>query len=59
MVQEREELYTYARDRLKEFAAAHGCQVLQTLDNPISLALTLDGLQEAGGVVHSMSLSTS
>ena len=42
VLQEREELFIYCQGRLAEFAVAHGCHLLQTPDNPISLALTLE-----------------
>jgi O-phospho-L-seryl-tRNASec:L-selenocysteinyl-tRNA synthase len=45
VLQQREELYGYARQRLGEFAAAQGERVLETPGNPISLALTLSSLE--------------
>lgn len=47
-LQEREKLYLYCHDRLEAFAAAHSCRLLETPDNPISFALTLDSLAESG-----------
>jgi O-phospho-L-seryl-tRNASec:L-selenocysteinyl-tRNA synthase len=44
-LQQREELYGYARQRLGEFAAAQGERVLETPGNSISLALTLSSLE--------------
>ncbi|PSC71504.1 O-phosphoseryl-tRNA selenium transferase [Micractinium conductrix] len=44
---QREALFIHTRRRLADFAAAHGERVLHTPGNPISLALTLDTLQQA------------
>lgn len=45
VLQEREELYTYARSALDAFAVQHGERLLNTPDNPISLAITLSGIE--------------
>lgn len=45
---DREELYTYAREQLDYVASELGEKVLNTPDNPISLALTLTRLHPAG-----------
>ncbi|KAL0969904.1 hypothetical protein UPYG_G00234290 [Umbra pygmaea] len=42
---ERKEMYTYLAQELKRLAEAHGERLLQTPHNPISLAMSLDGLQ--------------
>ena len=44
----REELYTFAKVQLECVAAELYEKVLQTPDNPISLAMTLSGLQRSG-----------
>lgn len=46
--QERERLFGYLRDRLACAAAHVGGQLLHTPGNPISLALSLEGLQDGG-----------
>ena len=45
MLTEREELYTWAHQQLQEFAARHGERLLHTPGNPISMAMTVSGLQ--------------
>lgn len=62
-LQEREELYVYCRDKLERFAASHGCRLMKSPDNPISLALTLDslageaGAESSAGSVPSLSVT--
>jgi O-phospho-L-seryl-tRNASec:L-selenocysteinyl-tRNA synthase len=43
---EREEVYEYMRERLRETAETHGERVLETPGNPISMAVTLSRLEE-------------
>lgn len=43
--QDREDLWGVAKVKLEAFAASHGCRMLLTPDNPISLAVTLGGLR--------------
>ncbi|KAJ8007793.1 hypothetical protein DPEC_G00097880 [Dallia pectoralis] len=45
LLAERKEMYTYLAQELKRLAEAHGEKLLQTPHNPISLAMSLDGLQ--------------
>ena len=45
ILHDREELYDYAKEQLNHVAAELGEKVLNTPDNPISLALTLTNLQ--------------
>lgn len=44
---QREALYSYAQQRLQQFAAQHGERVLATPGNPISLALSLHSFEPA------------
>lgn len=44
---QREALYSYAQQRLQQFAAQHGERVLATPGNPISLALSLRSFEPA------------
>ncbi|XP_053969398.1 O-phosphoseryl-tRNA(Sec) selenium transferase isoform X1 [Anastrepha ludens] len=48
LVKERKINFDYLRMRLFEFAERHGEQVIETKGNPISLALSLKQLQDAG-----------
>ena len=43
-LQERETLWPYAKAKLQAFATAHGCSMLETPDNPISIAISLNGV---------------
>uniref|UniRef100_A0A674CNY1 O-phosphoseryl-tRNA(Sec) selenium transferase n=1 Tax=Salmo trutta TaxID=8032 RepID=A0A674CNY1_SALTR len=45
LLAEQKEMYTYLAQELKRLAAAHGERLLHTPHNPISLAMSLDGLQ--------------
>uniref|UniRef100_A0A4W5Q922 O-phosphoseryl-tRNA(Sec) selenium transferase n=1 Tax=Hucho hucho TaxID=62062 RepID=A0A4W5Q922_9TELE len=45
LLAERKEMYTYLAQDLKSLAEAHGERLLHTPHNPISLAMSLDGLQ--------------
>lgn len=42
---ERKEIYSFLAEQLKILASAHGERLLHTPHNPISLAMSLDGLQ--------------
>uniref|UniRef100_A0A3B5AA50 O-phosphoseryl-tRNA(Sec) selenium transferase n=1 Tax=Stegastes partitus TaxID=144197 RepID=A0A3B5AA50_9TELE len=42
---ERKEIYSFLAQELKSLASAHGERLLHTPHNPISLAMSLDGLQ--------------
>lgn len=42
---ERKEIYSFLAEQLKSLASAHGERLLHTPHNPISLAMSLDGLQ--------------
>ncbi|XP_054907074.1 O-phosphoseryl-tRNA(Sec) selenium transferase [Poeciliopsis prolifica] len=42
---ERKEIYSFLAEELKSLASAHGERLLHTPHNPISLAMSLDGLQ--------------
>uniref|UniRef100_A0A1A8Q9W0 O-phosphoseryl-tRNA(Sec) selenium transferase n=1 Tax=Nothobranchius rachovii TaxID=451742 RepID=A0A1A8Q9W0_9TELE len=42
---ERKEIYSFLAQELKNLASAHGERLLHTPHNPISLAMSLDGLQ--------------
>ncbi|XP_047241948.1 O-phosphoseryl-tRNA(Sec) selenium transferase isoform X2 [Girardinichthys multiradiatus] len=42
---ERKEIYSFLVEELKNLASAHGERLLHTPHNPISLAMSLDGLQ--------------
>uniref|UniRef100_A0A3B3YS95 O-phosphoseryl-tRNA(Sec) selenium transferase n=1 Tax=Poecilia mexicana TaxID=48701 RepID=A0A3B3YS95_9TELE len=42
---ERKEIYSFLAEELKTLASAHGERLLHTPHNPISLAMSLDGLQ--------------
>uniref|UniRef100_A0A8C6LSB5 O-phosphoseryl-tRNA(Sec) selenium transferase n=1 Tax=Nothobranchius furzeri TaxID=105023 RepID=A0A8C6LSB5_NOTFU len=42
---ERKEIYSFLAQELKNLASAHGERLLHTPRNPISLAMSLDGLQ--------------
>ncbi|KAM4714889.1 O-phosphoseryl-tRNA(Sec) selenium transferase isoform 1-T2 [Anableps anableps] len=42
---ERKEIYSFLAEELKNLASAHGERLLHTPHNPISLAMSLDGLQ--------------
>uniref|UniRef100_A0A3Q2Q230 O-phosphoseryl-tRNA(Sec) selenium transferase n=1 Tax=Fundulus heteroclitus TaxID=8078 RepID=A0A3Q2Q230_FUNHE len=42
---ERKEIYLFLAEELKSLASAHGERLLHTPHNPISLAMSLDGLQ--------------
>ena len=48
VLREREELYGFAKEQLEHVAAELNEKVLHTPDNPISLALSLTGLQSGG-----------
>jgi hypothetical protein len=52
-VQEREALFNFSQKKLQRFAAEQGCNLLHTPGNPISMAMTLDGLSQR----HSLPLS--
>ncbi|KAI4900144.1 hypothetical protein NFI96_023873 [Prochilodus magdalenae] len=45
LLSERKELYTHLAQELKALAERHGERLLHTPHNPISLAMSLDGLQ--------------
>lgn len=45
LLSERKEIYSFLAEELKSLAATHGERLLHTPHNPISLALSLDGLQ--------------
>ncbi|XP_010902955.2 O-phosphoseryl-tRNA(Sec) selenium transferase [Esox lucius] len=45
LLAERKEMYTYLAQELNRLAEAHGEKLLHTPHNPISLAMSLDGLQ--------------
>ncbi|KAM9836702.1 O-phosphoseryl-tRNA(Sec) selenium transferase isoform 1-T1 [Aulostomus maculatus] len=45
LLSERKEIYAFLGQELKNLAAAHGERLLHTPHNPISLAMSLDGLQ--------------
>lgn len=47
ILQQREDVYAYAKSRLENFAQEVGERVLETPDNPISLALTLSKINPA------------
>ncbi|XP_035639916.1 O-phosphoseryl-tRNA(Sec) selenium transferase isoform X2 [Oncorhynchus keta] len=49
LLAEQKEMYTYLAQELKRLAAAHGERLLHTPHNPISLAMSLDGLQTQSG----------
>uniref|UniRef100_A0A8C7TGW4 O-phosphoseryl-tRNA(Sec) selenium transferase n=1 Tax=Oncorhynchus mykiss TaxID=8022 RepID=A0A8C7TGW4_ONCMY len=49
LLAEQKEMYTYLAQELKRLAAAHGERLLHTPHNPISLAMSLDGLQAQSG----------
>ncbi|XP_038130323.1 O-phosphoseryl-tRNA(Sec) selenium transferase [Cyprinodon tularosa] len=42
---ERKEIYSFLAEELRSLASAHGERLLHTPHNPISLAMSLDGLQ--------------
>jgi len=45
-VQEREVLFESSQQRIRYFAAENGCRLLHTPGNPISMAMTLEGLSQ-------------
>uniref|UniRef100_A0A665XF18 O-phosphoseryl-tRNA(Sec) selenium transferase n=1 Tax=Echeneis naucrates TaxID=173247 RepID=A0A665XF18_ECHNA len=45
LLSERKEIYFFLAQELKSLASAHGERLLHTPHNPISLAMSLDGLQ--------------
>ncbi|KAM7366182.1 hypothetical protein PAMP_015647 [Pampus punctatissimus] len=45
LLSERKEIYSFLAQELKSLASAHGERLLHTPHNPISLAMSLDGLQ--------------
>uniref|UniRef100_A0A8C2XSJ1 O-phosphoseryl-tRNA(Sec) selenium transferase n=1 Tax=Cyclopterus lumpus TaxID=8103 RepID=A0A8C2XSJ1_CYCLU len=45
LLSERKEIYLFLAQELKSLASAHGERLLHTPHNPISLAMSLDGLQ--------------
>ncbi|KAF7664788.1 hypothetical protein LDENG_00165790 [Lucifuga dentata] len=45
LLSDRKEIYSYLAEELKSLASAHGERLLHTPHNPISLAMSLDGLQ--------------
>ncbi|XP_056156498.1 O-phosphoseryl-tRNA(Sec) selenium transferase [Lampris incognitus] len=45
LLAERKEIYSYLAQELKTLALAHGERLLHTQHNPISLAMSLEGLQ--------------
>ncbi|XP_034757172.1 O-phosphoseryl-tRNA(Sec) selenium transferase isoform X2 [Etheostoma cragini] len=45
LLSERKEMYLFLAQELKSLASAHGERLLHTPHNPISLAMSLDGLQ--------------
>ncbi|KAL7880167.1 hypothetical protein SRHO_G00024210 [Serrasalmus rhombeus] len=47
LLSERKELYTHLAQELKALAERHGERLLHTPHNPISLAMSLDGLQSS------------
>ncbi|XP_030635984.1 O-phosphoseryl-tRNA(Sec) selenium transferase [Chanos chanos] len=47
LLAERKELYSHLAEEVKTLAKAHGERLLHTPHNPISLAMSLDGLQTA------------
>ncbi|CAB1351353.1 unnamed protein product [Coregonus sp. 'balchen'] len=49
LLAEQKEMYTYLAQELKRLAEAHGERLLHTPHNPISLAMSLDGLQTQSG----------
>eukprot|EP00873_Tetraselmis_striata_P018425 jgi/Tetstr1/438689/TSEL_027239.t1 len=52
LLRAREELYLHARDAIAAAASSFGCRLLESPGNPISLAVSLAGLEEeaaAGG----------
>ncbi|KAG7273852.1 hypothetical protein CRUP_014545 [Coryphaenoides rupestris] len=48
LLAERKEMYSVLAEELRTLAAAHGERVLHTPHNPISLAMSLDGLRGDG-----------
>ncbi|KAK0132095.1 O-phosphoseryl-tRNA(Sec) selenium transferase [Merluccius polli] len=48
LLAERKEMYSFLAEQLSSLAAAHGERVLHTPHNPISLAMSLDGLRGDG-----------
>lgn len=48
VLQEREHLFTWAKQRLQDFAQSHGERVLETPGNPISMAITVDHVLPPG-----------
>ncbi|XP_077357353.1 O-phosphoseryl-tRNA(Sec) selenium transferase [Festucalex cinctus] len=45
LLSDRKEIYAFLAEELKKLASAHGERLLHTPHNPISLAMSLDGLQ--------------
>lgn len=58
-LQQREELLPYLRQRLAVVAAAHGEVVLDTPGNPISVAMTLDGVEAAAAAAKEAAKAAS
>ncbi|KAG2465612.1 O-phosphoseryl-tRNA(Sec) selenium transferase [Polypterus senegalus] len=46
LLQERKDTYTYLAEELKTLAEAHGERLLKTTHNPISLAMSLQGIDQ-------------